>query len=325
MFPKSRMRRLRRNNNIRKLIRETHLSVNDLIMPIFIDENLSEPEPIKSMPGQFRIPIDNLRKELTEIISLNIPGVLFFGIPSEKDEIGTSASDKNGVVQTAVKKTKEKFKNKILIITDLCLCQYTNHGHCGIIKNGELLNDPTLERMGEIAVSHARAGTDIVAPSSMIDGQVDTIRRALDSSDFQNVSIMSYSAKFASNFYGPFRDAADSAPSFGDRKSYQMDYSNSEEAIREVALDIKEGADMIMIKPALAYLDLVRRVKNEFKFPTAVYNVSGEYSMIKAAAEKGWINEKAIVIESLTAMKRAGADLILTYFAKDVAKWLSEK
>ncbi|WP_455276434.1 porphobilinogen synthase [[Eubacterium] cellulosolvens] len=321
MFPESRLRRLRKPQ-MRKLVRETLLDSSDFIYPIFIKEGIDSPEPIKAMPGQFQIPLNNTVNEAENLISLGIPGAILFGIPIEKDETGSSAYNNKGIIQKAIRKIKEKAKNDLVVITDICLCQYTTHGHCGIIKDNEVLNDPTLEIMQKIAVSHAEAGADIVAPSAMMDGQVKAIRKALDKSGFSDVAIMAYSAKHASNFYGPFREAAESAPSFGDRRSYQMDFSNANEALREVRLDIEEGADIVMVKPALAYLDLIHRIKNEFKLPTAAYNVSGEYSMIKAAAKNGWINEKAIIIEVLTAIKRAGADIILTYFAKDVAGWL---
>lgn len=324
-FPISRMRRLRYTHLIRSLVQETQLSINDLIYPIFVKEGINEPEPIAAMPGQFRLSLDDLIKECEQVISLGIPAIILFGIPLEKDSNGSLASDPDGIVQLAVKLIKQQFGDQLLVITDLCLCQYTDHGHCGIIQDNQILNDPTLKRMQEIAVSHANAGTDMIAPSSMMDGQVQALRKALDDNKFEIVSIMAYSAKFSSKFYGPFRDAASSAPSFGDRKGYQMDYSNGNEAIREVFLDINEGADIIMVKPALAYLDLVYKIKKKFGFPTAVYNVSGEYSMIKAAAEKGWIDEKGVVLESLLSMKRAGADMILTYFAKEVAGWLKEK
>jgi porphobilinogen synthase len=305
-------------------VKETQLSTNDLIYPIFVKEGIKEIEQISAMPGQFRLSLDDLIKECEQIISLGIPAIILFGIPLEKDSEGSSASDPKGIVQSAVKQIKQQFGDRLFVITDLCLCQYTDHGHCGIIHDHQILNDPTLKRMQDIAISHANAGVDMIAPSSMIDGQVQALRNVLDSNGFENVSIMAYSAKFSSNFYGPFRDAAFSAPSFGDRKSYQMDYSNANEAIREVILDINEGADITMVKPALVYLDLVYRIKKKFGFPIAVYNVSGEYSMIKAAAEKDWINEKEVVLESLTSMKRAGADMILTYFAKSVARWLKE-
>ncbi|HDZ17189.1 hypothetical protein LCGC14_0532720 [marine sediment metagenome] len=325
MFPHLRMRRLRENPKIRDLVRETHLTSNDFIYPIFVKEDINDPEPINAMPGQFRLPVNSLIEEAEKIISLNIPAIIIFGIPSKKDDVGSLASNNDGIAQNAVRTLKQHFKDELLVITDLCLCQYTSHGHCGIVKDNEILNDQTLNKMQDIAISHANAGADIIAPSSMIDGQVKAIREALDNANYKNVSIMAYSAKFSSHFYGPFRDAAYSSPSFGDRKSYQMDFANPNEAIREVSLDIKEGADIVMVKPALAYLDLIYRVKNLFGMPTAAYSVSGEYSMIKAAAEKGWINEKLVTIESLTAIKRAGADMILTYFAKDVARWLNEK
>jgi porphobilinogen synthase len=319
------MRRLRKTPKIRDLIRETVLTPNDLIYPMFVKEGISSPEPIHAMPGQFRLPPNEVINVAKDLTSLGIPAVILFGIPAKKDETGSSAYDKDGIVQRAVRTIKEQLENELVIMTDVCLCQYTSHGHCGVVKGNEILNDPTLEILQRVAVSHAEAGADVVAPSGMIDGQVRAIRKALDQAGFSNVAIMAYSAKHASYFYGPFREAADSAPSFGDRRSYQMDYANSNEALREVRLDVKEGADIIMVKPALAYLDLIYRIKTKFGLPTAAYNVSGEYSMIKAAAEKGWIDEKAIVLEVLTAIRRAGADMILTYFAKEVARWLTEK
>lgn len=324
-FPQLRMRRLRRTPKIRDLIRETVLTPNDLIYPMFIKEGISNPEPIHAMPGQFRLPLNEVIKEAKNLTSLGIPAVILFGIPAKKDETGSSAYDKDGIVQRAVKTIKEQLENELVIMTDVCLCQYTSHGHCGVVEGNEILNDPTLEILQRVAVSHAEAGADVVAPSGMIDGQVQAIRKALDHTGFTNVAIMAYSAKHASYFYGPFREAAYSTPSFGDRRSYQMDYANPNEALQEVELDVKEGADIIMVKPALAYLDLIYRIKTKFGLPTAAYNVSGEYSMIKAAAEKGWIDEKAITLEVLTAIKRAGADMILTYFAKEVARWLTEK
>lgn len=324
-FPQLRMRRLRKTPKIRDLIRETVLTPNDLIYPMFVKEGISSPEPIHAMPGQFRLPPNEVINVAKDLTSLGIPAVILFGIPAKKDETGSSAYDKDGIVQRAVRTIKEQLENELVIMTDVCLCQYTSHGHCGVVKGNEILNDPTLEILQRVAVSHAEAGADVVAPSGMIDGQVRAIRKALDQAGFSNVAIMAYSAKHASYFYGPFREAADSAPSFGDRRSYQMDYANSNEALREVRLDVKEGADIIMVKPALAYLDLIYRIKTKFGLPTAAYNVSGEYSMIKAAAEKGWIDEKAIVLEVLTAIRRAGADMILTYFAKEVARWLTEK
>lgn len=324
-FPQIRMERLRRTAKIRDLVRETVLTVNDLIYPLFIKEGISDSEPIPTLPGQCRLPLDKVVKEAENIFSLGIPAVILFGIPVEKNETGSSAYDRDGVVQRAVRTIKDQLGDKLIVITDVCLCQYTTHGHCGITKNRRLLKNPTLEALQRVAISHAEAGADVVAPSSMRDGQVKTIREGLDHAGLENVAIMSYSAKHASHFYGPFREAANSSPSFGDRRGYQMDYANPNEALREVKLDIKEGADMVMVKPALAYLDLIYRVKTKFRLPTAAYNVSGEYSMVKAVAEKGWIDEQEIVLEILTAMKRAGADIIITYFAKEVARWLTEK
>lgn len=321
-FPQIRTRRLRKTLKIRELVRETVLTPNDLIYPIFVKEGINTPEPIDSMPGQFRLPINEAVKEAENIASLGIPAIILFGIPAKKDNIASSAYDPDGIIQRTVRSIKDHLQDKLVLMTDICLCQYTDHGHCGIVKGNQILNDPTLEILQKIAVSHAEAGADVVAPSGMIDGQVQAIRKALDNAGFTDVAIMAYSAKHASHFYGPFREAAHSAPSFGDRRSYQMDYANPNEALREVELDIKEGADIVMVKPALAYLDLIYRVKTKYGMPTAAYNVSGEYSMIKAAAEKGWIDEKDIVLEVLTAIKRAGADMILTYFAKEVARWL---
>lgn len=325
MFPKLRMRRLRRTPKIRKLVEETILTPNDLVYPMFVQEGINNPQPIHSMPGQFRLPLGDLVKEAKNIAFLGIPAVILFGIPMKKDETGSSAYDKNGIVQQGVRAIKETLENALVVMTDVCLCQYTSHGHCGVVKDDKVLNDPTLELLQKMAVSHAEAGADVVAPSGMIDGQVQAIREALDNNGFVNAAIMAYSAKHASSFYETFREAAHSSPSFGDRRGYQMSYANPNEALREVELDIKEGADIVMVKPALAYLDLIYRVKTKFGLPTAAYNVSGEYSMIKAAAEKNWINEKAIALEVLTAIKRAGADMILTYFAKEMARWLTEK
>jgi porphobilinogen synthase len=319
------MRRLRRTSKIRNIVREIALTIDDLIYPVFINEGINAPEPILSMPGQFRLSINDIVKEAKDVSALGIPGIIIFGIPLKKDELGTSASDDNGIVQQAVRLIKKELGDELVIITDICLCQYTSHGHCGIVKGNEVDNDLTLERLQNIAVSHARAGTDIVAPSAMMDGQVRAIRNILDRENYKNVGIMAYSAKMASNFYSPFRDAADSTPSFGNRNTYQMAYTNSNEALREADLDIKEGADIIMVKPALAYLDLIYRIKLKHPIPLATYNVSGEYSMIKAAAANGWINEKEIVLEVISAIRRAGADMILTYFAKDIARWLLQK
>ena len=324
------------------MIRETSLSANDLIMPCFVIAGRNIREPIKSMPGMMRLSIDNLIKETKEISSLGIPAVLLFGIPQKKDERATEAYDEKGIVQQAIQGIKKEIPD-IVVMTDVCLCSYISHGHCGIIRKSKISpphqnlvwgqenqkskmidNDPTLEVLAKMALSHARAGADIVAPSAMMDGQVKVIREILDENNFSGVAIMSYSAKYASSFYGPFREAVDSAPQFGDRKTYQMDPANVEEAIREIRLDIEEGADIVMVKPALSYLDVIYQVKQEFNYPIAAYNVSGEYSMVKAASQKNWINEKEIVLEILTSIKRAGADIILTYFAKEVAKWLQE-
>ena len=305
------------------MFRETKLDLNDLIMPIFVDENISKPKEIRSMPGYYRIPVEDVADEVGKAMELGLKAFILFGIPSYKDDIGSSAYIKNGVIQRAVRSIKKEYPDAV-IVTDVCLCEYTTHGHCGVVKDGKILNDETLPILGKVAVSHAEAGADIVAPSGMMDGMVKAIRDALDAEGFIDVAIMSYAAKYASSFYGPFREAAESGYKFGDRRSYQMDIHNSNEALREVELDLKEGADIVMVKPALAYLDIVRRVKDKFGVPTAAYNVSGEYSMVKAAAMNGWLDEKSIVYEILVSIKRAGADLIITYHAKDFAKWLSE-
>lgn len=322
----TRMRRLR-NPRVRRIVKETQLSIDDLICPLFVDEKAKKVVPITSMPGQSRFPLNALKKEIEEIIGLGIPAIILFGIPGKKDERGSEAYNSKGVVQNATRLIRENFGDKILVITDLCLCEYTSHGHCGIVdkKTKAILNDPTLEILGKIAVSQAEAGADIVAPSGMMDGMVHAIRTALDDAGFKDTIIMSYAAKYHSSFYGPFREAAESGYAFGDRSTYQMDFSNADEALREVALDLKEGADIVMVKPALAYLDIICRVKQEFRVPVAAYNVSGEYSMIKAAGEKGWLKEQAIMLEVLTAIKRAGADMILTYFAKDAAMLLAKQ
>lgn len=325
MFPITRMRRLR-SSKFRPLVRETTLDVKDLICPIFVDETIREPVEINSMPGILRQSLETVADEAESISGLGIPAILIFGIPAEKDEMGTHAYGEDDVVQKAVRAIKKKTGDDLIVITDLCLCEYTSHGHCGMVsENHEILNDPTLEILGKTAVSHARAGADIVAPSGMMDGMVGAIRNALDNNDFKDTPIMSYAAKYCSVFYGPFREAASSGFSFGDRASYQMDPGNTNEALREVALDIEEGADIIMVKPALPYLDIIYRVKKKFKMPTAAYHVSGEYAMIKAAARNGWIDEKRAIYESLISIKRAGADMILTYFAKDVALDLNSK
>jgi porphobilinogen synthase len=316
-----RPRRMRIKDSIRELVRETKLSLENFVYPIFVIPYQEAKEPIDSMPGQFRLGYKNLLEEIREIKDLGIRAILLFGIPEYKDEIGSYAYNENGVVQNAIKMIKDKFP-EITIITDVCLCSYTTHGHCGIVKNGKVLNDETLEILSKIAISHAKAGADIVAPSAMMDHQVKAIRKALDDEGYIDVGIMSYSAKFFSSFYGPFRQAADSSPKFGNRSTYQMDYANAREAIIEVEMDIMEGADIVMVKPALSYLDIIYAISKEFNVPIAAYNVSGEYAMVKAAAEKGWINEKDIVIEILTSIKRAGANIIITYFAKEVSKWI---
>ncbi|AFK86660.1 MULTISPECIES: porphobilinogen synthase [Thermoanaerobacterium] len=317
-----RPRRLRGNETIRSMIRETSINIDDLIYPMFVVPGENIKEEISSMPGIYRFSIDNLLKEVKEINELKIPAILLFGIPSKKDELGSEAYDENGIIQQAIKSIKNAIP-EMLIITDVCMCEYTSHGHCGIVKDGYVQNDETTSYIAKIALSHVIAGADIVAPSDMMDGRVKAIRDVLDENGYVNTPIISYSAKYASSFYGPFREAAESAPQFGDRKSYQMDPANSDEALREISLDIEEGADIIMIKPALPYLDIIRRAKDTFNIPIAAYNVSGEYSMIKAASQMGYIDEKSAVLESLTGIKRAGADIIITYFAKDVAKWLT--
>jgi len=321
-YPHVRMRRLRKNTMIRDLIRETKLTVNDFVYPMFIKEGISKSEPIDSMPGQHRHTPKDALKEIQILVSLGVPAVILFGIPQKKDPFGSAAYQSNGVVQQAVREIRAVYGDRIIVMTDVCLCQYTDHGHCGVAEGGSIINDQTLRFLTKTALSHAEAGADIVAPSAMMDGQVQAIRCGLDEAGYSDVAVMAYSAKYASCFYGPFRDAAYSKPSFGDRRSYQMDYANPFEALREVELDIKEGADIVMVKPALAYLDLIHQVKLTFKMPTAAYNVSGEYSMIKAAAKMGWLDEKSAALEVLTAIKRAGADIILTYFTKEAAEWL---
>ncbi|WP_213975050.1 porphobilinogen synthase [Tepidanaerobacter acetatoxydans] len=319
-----RPRRLRLNQNIRDMVRETSLDVKDLIYPYFVVEGKNIKEEIEAMPKAFHFSIDKLVEDVKETYELGIPAILLFGIPSSKDEVGSQAYASSGIVQRAVRAIKEAIPSMI-VITDVCLCEYTSHGHCGVVEDGYVDNDKTLELIAKTALSHVKAGADMVAPSDMMDGRVGCIRQILDSEGYVTVPIMAYSAKYASGFYGPFREAAQSAPQFGDRRSYQMDPANSDEALREIALDIEEGADIVMVKPALAYLDIIRRAKDNFKVPLATYNVSGEYSMIKAAALKGWLDEKVVVLESLTSMKRAGADMIITYFAKDAAKWLTTR
>ena len=322
-FPEYRARRLRKNENFRRLIRETNLSVDDLIYPLFVVPGKSVKKPINSMPGQFQLSVDYIAKEAQKAHELGIPAVLLFGIPAKKDEMATEAFAKDGIVQQAVKRIKNEVPD-ILVITDVCLCEYTSHGHCGMLEKDCVQNDTTLEVLAETAVSQARAGADMVAPSAMMDGQVAAIREALDENSFEDKPIMAYAAKYSSSFYGPFREAAESAPKSGDRKAYQMDPANAEEAIREIGLDASEGADIIMVKPALAYLDIICRAKQEFDLPLAAYNVSGEYSMIKAAAQMDWLDEEKAMVESLTAIKRAGADIIITYFAPQMAKFLNK-
>ncbi|WP_434577267.1 porphobilinogen synthase [Thermoanaerobacterium thermosaccharolyticum] len=317
-----RPRRLRANEVIRRMVKETSISVDDLIYPMFVVPGENIKEEISAMPGVYRYSVDKLINEVKEVYDLRIPAVLLFGIPSKKDELGSEAYDENGIIQRAVKSIKESIP-QMIVITDVCMCEYTSHGHCGIVRDGYVQNDETVSYITKIALSHVKAGADIVAPSDMMDGRIKAIRNILDENGYVNTPIISYSAKYASSFYGPFREAANSAPQFGDRKSYQMDPANSDEALREISLDIDEGADIIMVKPALPYLDIIRRAKDTFNVPIAAYNVSGEYSMIKAASQMGYIDEKSTVLESLTGIKRAGADIIITYFAKDVAKWLT--
>jgi porphobilinogen synthase len=327
-FPTTRLRRLRGTATIRKLVRETHLSIDDFVYPMFVIYGKEVRNPIRSMPEVYQFSIDNLVKEVRAVGKLSIPAILLFGIPETKDAVGSSAYDPNGIVQEATRGVKNACP-ELLVITDVCLCEYTDHGHCGPIDinhpNPNVANDATLDLIAKTALSHVQSGADMVAPSGMMDGQVKAIRTELDSNGFDHIPIMAYSAKYASFFYGPFRDAAESAPQLGDRRGYQMDIANSDEALREVRLDIEEGADIVMVKPALSYLDIIRRVKEDFGCPLAAYNVSGEYSMVKAAAEKGWIDEKRIALEILTSIKRAGADIILTYFAKDFARWCQDK
>lgn len=322
-FPTYRPRRLRRNENLRRMIRETVLTVDHLVMPFFVASGKGIKNPVSSMPGVFQLSVDALLEEVKSVVQLRIPAVLLFGLPEAKDEHGSEAYASEGVVQKGIQTIKDRFPD-LIVITDVCLCEYTNHGHCGILHGREVDNDETLDVLAKVALSHARAGADIVAPSDMMDGRVRAIRQSLDECGFEQVSILSYAAKYCSAFYGPFREAAESAPQFGDRRAYQMDAANSNEALREVELDIEEGADIVMVKPALAYLDIIRRVKDTFDRPVAAYNVSGEYSMIKAAAERGWVDEQRVIMETLLAIRRAGADLILTYFAKDAALLLQE-
>jgi porphobilinogen synthase len=320
-FPTHRGRRLRRNEALRGLVRETRLSAAGLIYPMFVCPGQKVRQEVSSMPGVFQQSADQIVEECREVESLGIPGVILFGLPEKKDARGMSSIAADGVVQRAIEAIR-KAKLKLLVITDVCLCEYTDHGHCGVIEDGEVANDATLDILAKQAVSHARAGADIVAPSDMMDGRVGVIREALDEHKFENISILAYAAKYSSAFYGPFREAAQSTPQFGDRRGYQMDPANAREALREVEMDLDEGADMVMVKPALPYLDIIRSVRDEFEVPVAAYNVSGEYSMVKAAVQKGWLDEERVVTEILTGIQRAGAEIILTYHAKDAAGWL---
>jgi porphobilinogen synthase len=323
-FPITRLRRLRQNEPIRNLVSETAISPSHFIYPLFISEEIKKPKDILAMPGIKQWTVDTVVQEAQRAYELGIPAVLLFGIPKTKDAFGSQAYAKNGIIQKTIKILKKNLPD-LLVITDVCLCEYTDHGHCGVIQNKSVQNDPSLKLLSAMALSHVQTGADMVAPSDMMDGRVGDIRKTLDDNGFQDTPVMSYSAKYASGFYGPFREAAQSAPQFGDRKTYQMDTRNVREALREIKLDIKEGADIIMVKPALPYLDVIRQVKENFNLPLAAYNVSGEYSMIKAAAQNGWIDEKKIVTEVLTGIKRAGADIIITYFAPDVALWLKSE
>jgi porphobilinogen synthase len=325
-FPTLRMRRLRYHPLVRDLVRETSLRADDLILPLFVRPGKGVKKEIASMPGTHQLSVDRLAEEVGEATDLGIRAFVLFGIPEYKDETGSSACRDDGVVQQALRSLRAQFGQKVLLIADECFCEYTDHGHCGVLGDQggrvELLNDATLPLLAEQCVSHARAGADVVAPSGMLDGMVQAIRRGLDAAGFSYLPILSYAAKYASGFYGPFRDAAESPPQFGDRNSYQMDPANGDEALREVAIDLAEGADLVMVKPALAYLDIIRRVKERFGVPVAAYNVSGEYAMVKAAAQNGWIDERRVTLEILTGIKRAGADMILTYHARDAARWL---
>ncbi len=323
-FPVERMRRMRSSENLRRLVRETQLSVNDLIMPLFVCPGKNVKSEISSMPGIYHMSVDVLVEECKLIRDMGIPGIILFGLPESKDPMGTDSYSATGIIQTALRELKREIKD-LLIITDICFCEYTSHGHCGVLEQGTVNNDATLNLLEKQVLSHAEAGADMVAPSDMMDGRVGVIRSALDSRGYQNIPIMAYSAKYSSAFYGPFREAADSAPQEGDRKGYQMDPSNSDEAVRETHLDIEEGADIVMVKPALSYLDVIHRIKQEFKIPLAAYNVSGEYAMIKAAARNGWIDGEKVTMEVLTSIKRSGADIILTYSAKEAAHILNQK
>lgn len=323
-FPELRLRRMRRTEALRRMVRETRVTVDDLILPLFVTFGTGVRNPIKSMPGQFQLSVDELVKDCAEVVRLGIPGIILFGIPEKKDALGTAAFDGHAPVQKAVTALKKEYGEDLVVITDVCMCEYTDHGHCGVVENGEVKNDATLELLGREAVSHCKAGADMVAPSDMMDGRVGFIREELDEAGFEDIPIMSYAAKFCSAYYGPFRDAAESAPQFGDRRAYQMDPPNARQAMLEMEQDVEEGADILMVKPAGPYLDILTMAREEFDLPLAAYQVSGEFSMIEAAAEKGWIDRERIMMESLTGIKRAGADLILTYFSKDVARMLKQ-
>lgn len=321
----TRTRRLRKNFLLREMVKNINLDISSFIYPIFVADGQNIKSEIPSMPGQFRYSLDRLNEELDELLELDIRAILLFGIPEHKDEIGSQAYSKDGIVQKAIKQIKKNYEDKFLIITDVCMCEYTSHGHCGILHNYDVDNDETLEYLSKIAISHAEAGADIIAPSDMMDGRIFKIRTELDKNNFKNIPIMAYSVKYSSAYYGPFREAADSCPSFGDRKSYQMDFRNDKNFYREVEADIEEGADFIMVKPAMAYLDVIKKVSEITNLPVVAYNVSGEYSMVKAAAQNGWIDEEKIVMENMYALRRAGAEIIISYHAKDIAKWLKNK
>jgi porphobilinogen synthase len=322
-FPTHRARRTRATEGLRNLVRETRLTVANLVYPLFVCPASKVRTEVGSMPGIYNLSVDQIVEECREVAALGIPGVILFGIPTTKDARGSSSLAADGIVQQAIAAIR-KAKLNLVVISDVCLCEYTDHGHCGVIENGEVVNDATVEILAQQALSFARAGADVIAPSDMMDGRVAAIRKILDANKFENVPILSYAAKFCSGFYGPFREAAQSSPQFGDRRSYQMDPGNAREAMKEVAMDVEEGADMVIIKPALPYLDIIRQVRDRFDVPVAAYNVSGEYSMVKAAARNGWIDEQRVVLEIMTGIKRAGADIILTYHAKDVARWLAK-
>ncbi len=323
-FPNRRLRRLRKNEKLRELVQETRLSPKDLICPVFVQEDLKNPISVESMPGMQRFPLDGINAEIQSIIDLGIPAIMLFGIPKEKDDLGSSAFDEKGIVQRAIQEVRKNFGEKIAIMADVCLCQYTSSGHCGLVKENKIDNDSSIETLAKIAISQAKVGVDVVSPSAMMDGQVVTIRQGLDDAGFSDVAIMSHSAKHRSSFYSPFRDAAECAPKFGDRRTYQVPFSNAREAMREVEMDVNEGVDIVMIKPALAYLDLISEAKRKFNVPISAYSVSGEYSLVKAASQQGWVQEKEIISEILYSIKRAGADMIVTYFAKSAAKILQE-